>query len=61
MTVNGIRAATRPAGITDLEVSGPVALDFVVSMAGKAATLRNETQWVDTPAALWAVSEHLRG
>jgi ribonuclease D len=36
-------------------------LDFVVRPTpGPAATPRNEVQWVDTPAALRAVSEELR-
>ena len=36
-------------------------LDFVVRpMPGPVATPRNEAQWVDTPAALRAVSEELR-
>lgn len=60
--VNGVRAATRPIGtrLADVEAAGPVALEFAVrAVRGAPATPRNEVQWVDTPAALRAVSEEL--
>jgi ATP-dependent Lhr-like helicase len=62
--VNGVRAATRPSGtrLADVEATGPLPIEFAVRAApGVTATPRNEVQWVDTPAALRAVSEELLG
>ena len=61
--VNGVRIAARPGGIrlADVEATGPMLLEFArPAQAGPVATPRNEVQWVDTPAALRAVSEELR-
>jgi ATP-dependent Lhr-like helicase len=61
--VNGVRVAARPTGdrLADVEVVGPMPLEFLVRpVAGAPATPRNEVQWVDTPAALRAVSEEIR-
>lgn len=62
--VNGVRVAARPTGVrlADVEAAGPMPLEFVVrAVAGATATPRNEVQWVDTPAALRAVSKDLLG
>jgi ATP-dependent Lhr-like helicase len=61
--VNGTRVAARPAGmhLADVEATGPLALELAPrAVPGAAAAPRNEVQWVDTPAALHAVSEELR-
>lgn len=61
--VNGTRIAARPTGtrLTDIEATGPLPLEFAVPVApGAAASPKNDIQWVDTPAALRAVSEELR-
>src|SRR5262249_55864971 len=62
--VNGVRAATRPSGtrLADAEATGPMPIEFTIAaVQGASATPRNEVQWVDTPAALRAVVEELRG
>lgn len=61
--VNGVRVAARPSGtrLADVEATGPMPLEFLLRPApGAPATPRNEVQWIDTPAALRAVSEELR-
>jgi ATP-dependent Lhr-like helicase len=61
--VNGVRVAARPSGmrLADVEATGPMPLEFVLRSApGALAGPHNEVQWVDTPAALRAVSEELR-
>jgi ATP-dependent Lhr-like helicase len=60
--VNGFRVAARPSGtrLADVAATGPMPVEFAVPTAlGGSATPRNEVQWVDTPAALRAVSEEL--
>jgi ATP-dependent helicase Lhr and Lhr-like helicase len=61
--VNGARIAARPTGmrLADVEAAGPLPLDFAPRVApGAAAVPKNDVQWVDTPAALRAVSDELR-
>ena len=61
--VNGTRIAARPSGmrLADIEATGPLPLEFTVRAApGPTASPKNDVQWVDTPAALRAVSEELR-
>lgn len=61
--VNGTRIAARPTGmrLADIEATGPLPLEFTVRAApGPTASPKNDVQWVDTPAALRAVSEELR-
>jgi len=61
--VNGTRIAARPTGmrLADVEAAGPLPLDFSARLAtGAAAVPKNDVQWVDTPAALRAVSEELQ-
>ncbi|WP_437915110.1 DEAD/DEAH box helicase [Sorangium sp. So ce302] len=61
--VNGSRLAARPSGmrLADIEATGPLPLELAVRVApGAAAALKNDVQWVDTPAALRAVSQDLR-
>jgi ATP-dependent Lhr-like helicase len=62
--VNGARVAARPSGIrlADVEATGPLLLQLASGavVPGVAAAPKNEVQWVDTPAALRAVSEALR-
>ncbi len=60
--VNGVRVAARPSGVrlADVEATGPLALEFVARVDQAVPAIpRNEVQWVDTPAALRAVSEEL--
>jgi ATP-dependent Lhr-like helicase len=62
--VDGVRAATRPSGarLADVEASGPMPIEFAVpAVPGAPATPRNKVQWIDTPAALRATAEELRG
>lgn len=61
--VNGTRIAARPSGarLADIEATGPLPLELPVRVGpGAAAAPKNDVQWVDTPAALRAVSEELR-
>ncbi|WP_437907571.1 DEAD/DEAH box helicase [Sorangium sp. So ce327] len=61
--VNGSRLAARPSGmrLADIEATGPLPLELAVRIApGAAAALKNDVQWVDTPAALRSVSQDLR-
>jgi hypothetical protein len=61
--VNGSRLAPRPSGmrLADVEATGPLPIEFTVrAVPGAAAAPKNEVQWVDTPAALRAVSDELR-
>lgn len=61
--VNGTRIAARPTGmrLADIEATGPLPMEFVPRRApGAAAAPKNDVQWVDTPAALRAVSDELR-
>ncbi|WP_437637206.1 DEAD/DEAH box helicase [Sorangium sp. So ce854] len=61
--VNGSRLAARPSGtrLADIEATGPLPLELAVRVApGAAAALKNDVQWVDTPAALRSVSQDLR-
>jgi len=61
--VNGVRVAARPSGtrLADVEATGPMPLEFLLPPTpGAPATPRNEVHWIDTPAALRAVSEELR-
>lgn len=61
--VNGVRVAARPSGmrLAEVEATGPMPLEFVLRSApGALATPHNEVLWVDTLAALRAVSEELR-
>jgi ATP-dependent Lhr-like helicase len=62
--VNGVRTATRPSGtrLADVEATGPLPIEFAIRpVPGAPATPRNEVQWIDTPAALRATAEELRG
>jgi ATP-dependent Lhr-like helicase len=61
--VNGVRVAARPSGmrLAEVEATGPMPLEFLLRSApGALATPHNEVLWVDTLAALRAVSEELR-
>jgi ribonuclease D len=61
--VNGTRIAARPSGtrLADIEAAGPLPLDLTPRLAPGATTApKNKVEWVDTPAALRAVSEELR-
>jgi ATP-dependent Lhr-like helicase len=61
--VNGARIAARPTGmrLADVEATGPLPLELAPRVAtASAAVPKNDVQWVDTPAALRAVSEELR-
>jgi ATP-dependent Lhr-like helicase len=61
--VNGSRLASRPMGmrLADVEATGPLSLELAPrAVQGALAAQKNEVQWVDTPAALRAVSEELR-
>src|SRR5262249_39700380 len=61
--VNGVRVAARPGGtrLTDVQATEPMPLAFVVRPTPETlAGPRNEVQWIDTPAALRAVSGELR-
>jgi ATP-dependent Lhr-like helicase len=61
--VNGSRVAARPTGmrLADVEATGPLPLELAPrAVSGVAAAPKNDVQWVDTPAALRAVSEELR-
>ena len=61
--VNGVRVAARPSGMrfAEVEATGPMPFEFVLRSApGALATPHNEVLWVDTLAALRAVSEELR-
>jgi ATP-dependent Lhr-like helicase len=61
--VNGARLAERPnpTRLAEIEVTGPMGIDFAIRpVPGAVATPRNEVRWVDTPAALRAVSVELR-
>ncbi|RKH71355.1 DEAD/DEAH box helicase [Corallococcus interemptor] len=61
--VNGSRVAARPTGmrLADVEVTGPLPLELTLrGLPGVAAAPKNDVQWVDTLAALRAVSEELR-
>jgi hypothetical protein len=61
--LRGVRATARPTAtrLVDGEASKPLALElrFPEAPAG-TATPKNEVQWVDTPAALRAVSAELQ-
>jgi ribonuclease D len=47
--------------LADIEATGPLPLELAVRIApGAAAALKNDVQWVDTPAALRSVSQDLR-
>jgi hypothetical protein len=61
--VNGIRIAARPTGmrLADVETIGPLTLELVPEGVPCATAVpKNDVQWVDTTAALRAVSEELR-
>jgi ATP-dependent Lhr-like helicase len=61
--VNGVRIAAQPRNMrhTDVEVAAPIPIELVAHDAiGASAILRNKILWVDTPAALRAVSEEVR-
>ena len=60
--VGGVRLAGRPLGtrLRDGALAGAVALEFkIAEPAGHAAAPKNDTEWIDTPAALRAVAELL--
>ncbi|MBK9069388.1 MAG: DEAD/DEAH box helicase [Myxococcales bacterium] len=61
--VNGTRIAARPTGtrLGDIEAVGPVPLQLAPRIeTGVAAALKNEVEWVDSPAGLLTVCEALR-
>ncbi|MFO0554340.1 MAG: DEAD/DEAH box helicase [Polyangiaceae bacterium] len=61
--VNGSRVAGRPTGtrLAEAEAAGPLSLELAPhSTPRTASSPKNDIQWVDTPAALRAVSEALR-
>ncbi len=61
--VNGSRVVARPTGmrLADVEATGPLPLEFAPrAVPGVVAAPKNDVQWVDTPAALRAISEELR-
>jgi ATP-dependent Lhr-like helicase len=63
MKVNGSRLAARPSGVrlADVEAIGPLPLEFAACAEPRTpAVPKNDVQWVDTPAALRAVSQELR-
>ncbi|NPC68934.1 DEAD/DEAH box helicase [Corallococcus exiguus] len=61
--VNGSCVTSRPTGmrLADVEATGPLPLELAPrAVPGVAAAPKNDVQWVDTLAALRAVSEELR-
>jgi ATP-dependent Lhr-like helicase len=61
--VNGARVAGRPAGVrfADGDTAGSLPLALAASGAtSDAAAPRNDAEWIDTPAALSAMSAELR-
>lgn len=61
--VNGTRLAARPTGmrLADAEAIGPLPLELAPrGPLGAPAAPKNDVRWVDTPAALSAVSAELR-
>lgn len=62
--VGGVSTTLRPTGVRlrDAEATGVLTLDLqVVSQPGDAAAPKNGIEWIDTPAALRAVSDQLMG
>jgi hypothetical protein len=59
VSVGGVRIAGCPSGtrLREGEATAPVALFQVIARPGGTARPTNEVEWVDTPAALRAVSE----